>query len=122
MLFRSPKHKGNKVVSGVEVNSYNKPVGYFIRQYDLDGWAIGDGTWIKAEDVIFYYTRKRPSQIREISDMAQTIPRIRDVNEFMMAVSVSLLYFIIHKYERHSSILETGYQVPVNENEASKNK
>ena len=83
-----PKHKGNKVVSGVEVNSYNKPVGYFIRQYDLDGWAIGDGTWIKAEDVIFYYTRKRPSQIREISDMAQTIPRIRDVNEFMMAVSV----------------------------------
>lgn len=40
----------------------------------------------------------------------------------MMAVSVSLLYFIIHKYERRSSILETGYQAPENENEASENE
>ena len=40
----------------------------------------------------------------------------------MMAVSVSLLYIIIHKYERHSSILETGYQAPENENEASENE
>lgn len=40
----------------------------------------------------------------------------------MMAVSVSLLYFIIHKYERRSSILETGYQASENENEASLNE
>lgn len=40
----------------------------------------------------------------------------------MMAVSVSLLYFIIHKYEQRSSILETGYQAPENENEASENE
>lgn len=42
----------------------------------------------KAKDVIFYFTKNRPSQLREISDMAPTIPRIRDINEFMMAVSV----------------------------------
>ena len=38
--------------------------------------------------MIFYFTKRRPSQIREMSDMCQTLTRIRDVNEFMTAVSV----------------------------------
>lgn len=84
----TPKQKGNKVVGGVEYNSYNRPVGYFIRQYDIDGITITDPIYIKADDIIFYFTKKRPSQIREISDMTPTITRIRDTNEFMRAVSV----------------------------------
>ena len=83
-----PKHAGNKVVGGIEYNSYNKPVGYFIRQYDIDGYSQRDAVWVDAKDVIFFFTKNRPSQLREISDMAPTIPRIRDVNEFMNAVSV----------------------------------
>lgn len=83
-----PKYSGNKVIGGIEYNPYNKPVGYWIRQYDIDGYSQKDAVWVDAKDVIFYFTKKRPSQLREISDMAQTIPRIRDVNEFMTAVSV----------------------------------
>lgn len=83
-----PKYKGNKVVGGIEYNSFNKPVGYFIRQYDIDGYSQREAVWVDAKDVIFYFTKKRPSQLREMSDMAPTIPRIRDVNEFMTAVSV----------------------------------
>ena len=83
-----PKTKGNKVVGGIEYNSYNRPQGYFIRQYGIDGYSIEEPVYIKAKDVIFYFTKKRPSQLREISDMAPTIPRIRDLNEFMVAVSV----------------------------------
>lgn len=83
-----PKNTGNKVVGGIEYNSYNKPVGYWIRQYDIDGYSQKDPIWVDAKDVIFFFTKKRPSQLREISDMSQTIPRIRDVNEFMTAVSV----------------------------------
>lgn len=84
----NPKKSGNKVVGGIEYNAWNKPVGYFISQYDIDGYGMKDPIWIDAKDVIFYFTKKRPTQLREISDMAATIPRIRDVNEFMMAVSV----------------------------------
>ena len=84
----TPHFKGNKVIGGIEFNKWNKPVGYFIKQYDLEGMSINDPVWIKADDVIFYYSKKRPSQIREMSDMAPTITRVRDVNEFMMAVSV----------------------------------
>lgn len=83
-----PKHSGNKVVGGIEYNPFNKPVGYHIRQYDIDGYSQREAVYVDAKDVIFYFTKKRPSQLREMSDMAPTIPRIRDVNEFMTAVSV----------------------------------
>lgn len=84
----NPKNAGNKVVGGIEYNAWNRPVGYFIRQYDIDGYGMRDAVWVDAKDVIFYFTKKRPTQLREMSDMAATIPRIRDINEFMMAVSV----------------------------------
>lgn len=84
----TPKHKNNRVVGGIEYNSWNRPQGYYIKQYEIDGYSMADSVYIKADDVIFYFTKKRPSQLREMSDMAPTIPRIRDVNEFMVAVSV----------------------------------
>ncbi len=84
----NPKHKGNRVVGGIEYNQYNAPVGYWIRQYSVDGFSLVDPVYIKADDVIFYFSKRRPSQLREMSDMSQTITRIRDANEFMVAISV----------------------------------
>ena len=83
-----PKHKENRVVGGIEYNSYNAPIGFWIRQYSIDGYTMTDPVYLPAKDVIFYYSKRRPSQLREMSDMSQTITRIRDVNEFMTAVSV----------------------------------
>nr|WP_314163414.1 phage portal protein [Lachnoanaerobaculum gingivalis] len=84
----TPKIQGNKVVGGIELNEYNKPVGYWVRQYPVDNLALTTPVYIEAKDVIFLYTKHRPSQIREMSDMSPTITRIRDANEFMVAVSV----------------------------------
>lgn len=84
----NPAGKDNRVVGGIEYNSYNRPIGYWFRQYQIDGFSISDPVYVEAKDVIFYYTKKRPSQIREMSDMSQTLTRIRDVNEFITAVSV----------------------------------
>ena len=84
----NPKNKGNRVVGGIEYNAYNAPVGYWIKQYSLDGMTLTEPTFVRATDVIFYFSKRRPSQLREMSDMSQTITRIRDVNEFMVAVSV----------------------------------
>lgn len=80
--------EGNRVIGGIEYNRYNRPVGYYIRQYGIDGFTLEEPKYVKADDVIFYYTKRRPSQIREMSDMAPTMTRIRDTNEFMTAVSV----------------------------------
>lgn len=83
-----PKHKNNRVIGGIEYDQYNAPVGYWIRQYSLDGMSITDPVYIKGTDVIFYFSKRRPSQLREMSDMSQTITRTRDANEYMTAVSV----------------------------------
>lgn len=84
----APKFNGNKVVGGIEYNSYNKAIGYWIKQYSIDGYSIENPIYIEAKDVIFYFSKTRPSQVREMSDMSPTVARIRDANEFMVAVSV----------------------------------
>lgn len=87
-MHTMPSNPKNRIVGGIEYNEYNRPIGYWIRQYKIDGFSIADPVYIKADDVIFYYSKRRPSQIREMSDMAHTITRIRDTNEFITAVSV----------------------------------
>lgn len=84
----SPKKKGNRVIGGIEYNKWNRPVGYWIKQYDLDGIDVSNPVYIDAKDVIFMFSKRRPSQLREMSDLAPSITRVRDVNEFMTAVSV----------------------------------
>lgn len=84
----TPRHQGNRVVGGIEYNRNRRPVGYWIRQYDIEGWQQLDPVYIEAKDVYFFKTKRRPSQLREMSDMAPTITRVRDTNEFITAVSV----------------------------------
>ena len=79
------RHKGNRVCGGIEYTPYNKPVGYWFRQYSIDGITAPEPVYIEAKDVIFYFSKRRTSQLREMSDMAPTLPRIRDANEFMVA-------------------------------------
>lgn len=83
-----PKYRGNKVVGGIEYNAYRRPVGYWFRQYDLEGYQAMEPVFVDAKDVFFYKSKRRPTQLREMSDLAPTITRIRDVNEFLVAVSV----------------------------------
>lgn len=83
-----PRGKGNRVVGGIEYNSYNKPMGYWIKQYSIDGFSSIEPVYVPAKDIIFVFSKRRPSQIREMSDLSPTISRVRDTNEFMTAVSV----------------------------------
>ena len=83
-----PKHKGNRVTGGIEYDTYNRPVGYWIKQYSIDGMSLSESKYYDANDIIFYWQKKRASQIREISDLSQTISRVRDANEFINAVSI----------------------------------
>lgn len=84
----TPRTHGNRVVGGIEYNRERRAVGYWIRQYDIEGWQILDPVYIEAKNVYFFKTKHRPSQLREMSDMTPTITRIRDTNEFITAVSV----------------------------------
>lgn len=78
----------NRVIGGIEMDQYNKPVAYWLKKYTPDGFWTGKSERIEAQRIIFLWRKIRPSQIREISPLAKTLPRIRDVNEFVEAVSV----------------------------------
>lgn len=84
----TPKNKGNKVIGGIELTEYNKPVGYWIERYQLDGWKLSEPMYYPAKRVLYLWQKNRPSQVREISEFAPTLTRIRDANELMTAVSV----------------------------------
>lgn len=78
----------NRVVEGIELDQYGKPVAYYFKQYTVDGFYTGGSERIDGKRVIFLWQKQRPGQIREMSPMARTINRIRDINEYMTAVSV----------------------------------
>lgn len=83
-----PKEKGNRVIGGIEVNNVSQPVGYWFRQIANDGYTYLEPKYVPAKNVITFWSKRRPSQIREMCDVAPTVTRIRDTNEFMTAVSV----------------------------------
>ncbi|WP_026486692.1 phage portal protein [Caldanaerobius polysaccharolyticus] len=83
-----PRMNGNRIVGGIELDQYNKPVAYWLKQFTPDGFWTGKSERIDAQRIIFLWKKTRPTQIREISPLAKTLPRIRDVNEFVEAVSV----------------------------------
>ncbi len=82
------KPDGGKIVDGIEFDPYGKPIAYYFRRYTVDGYYLGESERIPADRVIFLWEKKRPTQIREISPMARTLDRIRDMNEYMTAISV----------------------------------
>lgn len=77
-----------RIVNGIEYNEFNRPIAYYFKNYDVHGYYSGKSERIEADDIIFLWNKKRPSQIREISEMSATITRIKDVNSYMEAVSV----------------------------------
>lgn len=83
-----PRDPQNKVAGGIEYDQFNKPVGYWLTHYSVDGLELSEPEYYNAKDIIFIYSKNRPSQVREISDLAPTLTRVRDTNEFITAVAI----------------------------------
>lgn len=86
-LIRNPA-TGNIIINGVEVNQYSRPVAYWLKEYTPDGWYTGRSKRIEAQQVIVLWKKKRPTQVREVSDLAPAIMRINDVEELIDSVSM----------------------------------
>ena len=83
-----PHNEGHKVIGGIEYDSYNRAVGYWIKEYDIEGYLKPNSHYVSRENVIFYFSKTRPSQIREMPEMSATIGRIKEVNGYIDAASI----------------------------------
>jgi lambda family phage portal protein len=87
-LNQTISQQGTRIIGGIEINKYNKPIAYYFRNYTVDGMWDGTTQKIEADRVIYLRKKQRFSQIREVSRLSKTLPRIRDINEFVEALSV----------------------------------
>lgn len=78
----------NYIVNGIEVNAYQRPVAYWLKDVSPDGWDTGIAKRIEASHVIALWKKTLPSQIREMSMLAPTIMRANDTEEYLEAVSI----------------------------------
>ncbi|RPF41905.1 lambda family phage portal protein [Hydrogenoanaerobacterium saccharovorans] len=72
----------NRVVGGIEINAYGRPLAYHIKEADVYGFTA-KSVRVAADRVIYLPILTRPKQVREFSPAAPSLPRIDDVNEFI---------------------------------------
>lgn len=80
--------QGRPVVAGVELDRFGRAVAYHFKGYDQYGFLTGNSVRLLAEDVIYLSWKTRPSEVRELTPLAKIITRLRDLNQFVEAVSV----------------------------------
>lgn len=84
-LDTSVQVSGNhRVVGGIEIDEYRRPVAYFIKIYNMWGFSV-QSQRVTADRVIYLPYLTRPSQVREISPLAPSLGRIDDTNELIDA-------------------------------------
>lgn len=78
---------GNALVNGVEMTSYGKPIAYHLRKYKPNGLDDIESERIDAMRVDFLWNKYRPTQFREMSNLAQSVVRIDDLNDYNEAIA-----------------------------------
>ncbi|MCL2495676.1 MAG: phage portal protein [Oscillospiraceae bacterium] len=84
----APKEKANRVIEGVEINARGQPQGIWVRQYDQNGYPSMESAYLAMVDIIWYWQKTRPSQVREITRLSSVLTRIRDADSLLEAMVV----------------------------------
>lgn len=78
---------GNMICNGIELTRYGKPVAYYLNQYTPGGIEDLAPERIEASRVDFLWTKQRPTQYREMSNLAKSAVRITDLEDYNDAVA-----------------------------------
>jgi lambda family phage portal protein len=84
---------GNKIIMGVEINRFYKPVAYWVLKDHPGGWVFSnirnDHERIPADQILFLGIPERPGQLRYISPMVTAMYRAKMLNGYEEAELVA---------------------------------
>jgi len=87
-LFENNEN-GNRIYSGIEVDTMLRPVAYWFRQSTLDYYIYDVKSMrIPAEQVIHLFAKQRVTQVRGISLLSSSIESIQDIGDYLEAERV----------------------------------
>ncbi len=91
--YNVDRTNGNRVVMGVELNQYNKPIAYHLHSgtthpYDSAG-QIGHKVRVPAEDILHIYKPERCQQTRGVPLFASVMNQIHQLNGYTEAELVA---------------------------------
>jgi len=82
--------RGDNILSGVKVDNYHRPTSYYFYNSKPDKYGYTtQSTEIEAYKIKHLYLKKRPHQVRGISELAPVLMRIRDIEQFLEAEIVA---------------------------------
>ena len=98
---------GNRVKSGIEVDTFNKPVAYWFYKDLPDNYYYSfESIRIPAREIIHLHTLARSTQVRGISALASSMESIRDAGEYLEAervkARIAACFAIFVKHEANS--------------------
>ncbi|MBU2701679.1 lambda family phage portal protein [Sporomusaceae bacterium BoRhaA] len=87
-LLTAPKT--NRIIrSGIELDDYLKPVAYWIQRKSPDGYITYQSDRVPADQILHLWNKKHSDQIRGISELATSIKRIKDTDDYMTAETIA---------------------------------
>ena len=91
--YNVPAKNGNRVIMGVELNQYNKPIAYHLHSgsahpYDQSG-QTGTRVRVPAEDILHIYRPERCQQTRGVPLFASVMNQIHQLNGYTEAELVA---------------------------------
>ena len=87
-LLTAPKT--NRIIrSGIELNDYLKPVAYWIQRKSPDGYITYQSDRVPADQILHLWRKKHADQIRGISELATSIQRISETDEYLRAETIA---------------------------------
>ncbi len=82
-------NNGNVIRSGIELDNYLRPVAYWIQKCSKDGYCTYDSERVPANGMLHLWFKKHSDQIRGISELASTIKRIKETDDYMTAETIA---------------------------------
>ena len=87
-LLTAPKT--NRIIrSGIELDDYLKPIAYWIQHKSPDGYITYQSDRVPADKILHLWRKKHADQIRGISELATSIQRISETDEYLRAETIA---------------------------------